>query len=127
MTKRQASAEPAQQLIVTWTAPGGAPQPIGRLSFDGVEYVFSYLAGVERIPEFRPLVGFPRLDEEYRSAHLFALFANKLMSRKRPDYHRYMVSLGLADDATGWEQLAASRGISHGNSIRVTEQIGEIK
>ncbi len=38
---------------------------------------------------------FPRLDEVYTSTHLFPVFANRLMSRARPDYSSFLQWLNI--------------------------------
>lgn len=68
--------------------------PIGRLTFDGGIYQFVYTQGVKEAQEkcaFKPLSSFPRLDEIYTSTQLFPVFANRLMSRSRPDYSSFYV------------------------------------
>ncbi|PAX58305.1 HIRAN domain-containing protein [Brunnivagina elsteri] len=73
---------------------------IGRLIFDGSVYKFVYTQGVKEAEEksaFKPLSSFPRLDEIYTSTQLFPVFANRLMSRSRPDYQRFIEWLNLAN------------------------------
>ena len=75
--------------------------PIGRLTFDGVNYQFIYIQGVKEAKEkcaFKPLASFPCLDEIYRSTYLFSVFANRLMSPSRPDYATFMKSLHILTD-----------------------------
>ena len=75
--------------------------PIGRLTFDGSVYQFVYTQGVKEAKEksaFKPLSSFPHLDEIYTSTQLFPVFVNRLMSRSRPDYQRFIKWLNIPND-----------------------------
>jgi len=74
---------------------------IGRLTFDGRLYKFVYTQGVKEAEAkgaFKPLSSFPCLDKVYTSTELFPVFANRLMSRSRPDYSRFMEWLNIPND-----------------------------
>ncbi|MEQ9232553.1 HIRAN domain-containing protein [Coleofasciculus sp. E2-BRE-01] len=74
---------------------------IGRLTFDGRLYQFIYTQGVKEAEAkcaFQPLSSFPYLDEVYTSTELFPVFANRLMSRSRPDYSSFMEWLNIPND-----------------------------
>ncbi len=87
---------------------------IGRLTFDRNIYQFVYTQGVKEAEEkcaFTPLLSFPRLDEVYTSTYLFPVFANRVMSRSRPDYSRFIEQLDLLnDDPSPMAILARSGG-----------------
>ncbi|NEQ71469.1 MAG: DNA-binding protein [Symploca sp. SIO2D2] len=89
----------AKTLFLAWQDPiSYCWFPIGRLTWDGIIYQFVYTQGVKEAQEqcaFKPLSSFPRLDEIYRSTQLFAVFANRLMSRSRPDYANFITWLNL--------------------------------
>ncbi|PSB51336.1 DNA-binding protein [filamentous cyanobacterium Phorm 6] len=73
--------------------------PIGRLTFDGTNYEFTYTQGVleaQRNWGFEPLASFPRLGEVYKSTYLFPVFANRLMPKNRPDYSSFIQWLNLS-------------------------------
>jgi hypothetical protein len=75
--------------------------PIGRLTFDQGIYQFVYTQGVKEAEEksaFKALSSFPRLDEIYTSTQLFPVFANRLMSRSRPDYSSFIEWLNIPND-----------------------------
>ncbi|MEQ8540563.1 MAG: DNA-binding protein [Coleofasciculus sp. D1-CHI-01] len=75
--------------------------PIGRLTFDGRLYQFVYTQGVKEAEDkcaFQSLSSFPCLDKVYTSTELFPVFANRLMSRSRPDYSRFMEWLNIPND-----------------------------
>ncbi|WP_449416093.1 HIRAN domain-containing protein [Phormidium nigroviride] len=74
---------------------------IGRLTFDGINYEFTYTQGVLEAQEkggFEPLASFPRLGEVYTSTYLFPVFANRLMPKSRPDYLSFIRWLNLSQD-----------------------------
>lgn len=74
---------------------------IGRLTFDRGIYQFVYTQGVKEAEEkctFTPLLSFPRLNEVYTSTYLFPVFANRVMSRSRPDYSSFIQWLNLPKD-----------------------------
>ena len=87
---------------------------IGRLTFDRGIYQFVYTQGVKEAEEkcaFTPLLSFPRLDEVYTSTYLFPVFANRVMSRSRPDYSSFIEQLDLLnDDPSPMAILARSGG-----------------
>ncbi len=87
--------------------------PIGRLTFDGSIYQFVYTQGVKEAEEkcaFKPLSSFPRLDEIYRSTQLFPVFANRLMSRSRPDYSSFIEWLNILNDENDLMAILARSG-----------------
>lgn len=100
-------------LYLAWRQPDRRWWPVGRLSHDGSQYVFTYTKGALSAAQggFHPLLSFPDLDEVYVSRELFPLFANRLPPRSRPDYQDYVEWLDLApggSDAMG--MLARSGG-----------------
>jgi hypothetical protein len=84
-------------LYLAWRQPDQRWWPIGRLSYDGAEYVFAYTKGARAALAggFRSLPSFPDLDETYYSKDLFPLFANRLPPRTRPDYDDFVEWLDL--------------------------------
>jgi hypothetical protein len=74
--------------------------PIGCLEFDGEQYEYYYINAVEKAIArgFDRIFSFPDLDRTYRSVYLFPFFSNRLMSRSRPDYQRYIDSLNIPPD-----------------------------
>ena len=87
-----------KKLFLAWQEPKSRHLfPIGCLEFDGAEYHFFYIKGVEkaRINGFNEVYSLPTLEKVYSSAHLFPLFSNRLMTRSRPDYAKYIQSLNI--------------------------------
>ncbi|HZI97884.1 MAG TPA: hypothetical protein VFD41_10220 [Actinomycetales bacterium] len=85
-------------------------EPVARLDRDAAGYRLRYLARALDVTDFRPLLGFPDLDGDYRSRSLFSLLAGRAMSPRRPDYRAYREALDLDTLAGPWDELAASQG-----------------
>ena len=64
--------------------------PVGRLELDGNIYRFVYTRGAQTLEGFQPFSGMPDLETIYESEQLFPLFANRLLSEKRPEYKAYL-------------------------------------
>lgn len=62
-------------------------------------YAFSYVTDADQIEGFSPLIQFPDVHRAYVSDGLPAFFANRVMSRQRESYGRYLAWLGLGDEA----------------------------
>ncbi|WP_239645540.1 hypothetical protein [Mycobacterium sp. UM_CSW] len=89
------------------------------LKFDGQTYTFHYIREAAKVLDFRPFLGFPRLDGRYESDNLFPLFAQRAMAPRRPDFQRWVTRLGLTEDSTPWEQIARSEGRREGDQIQL--------
>lgn len=72
-------------------------RPVGRLEHDGGLFRFWYTRGAQK-PGFRPFAQMERLDEVYESDELFPLFANRLLSKSRPEYEAYLRWSGFDAD-----------------------------
>jgi hypothetical protein len=117
---RGSSSDVPQRLVVAWQHPvSRAIAPVGFLSYDGHDYRFTYVRNAQRVKDFRPLLGFPELDRAYCSANLFPLFAQRAMDPRRPDFHRYIQSLGLDGEPSPWEQITRSEGHRQGDTIQL--------
>jgi len=53
---------------------------------------------------------FPEIDKEYESSFLFSAFARRLPERKRKDYVPILAELGITQQSTEFELLAATGG-----------------
>lgn len=118
-TDRDRYAPPGvARLAVAWRNPGTRSiRPVGLLSWNGSVYRFAYLRRAVAEPEFRPLLGFPSLERTYESSALFPLFAQRVMSPRRPDYRSYLAALDLESSVTPWEVMARSEGRREGDSV----------
>ena len=109
-----------ERLVVTWQHPNERGiQPIGFLSYDGHTYRFSYIRNALYVKDFRPMLGFGRLDQAYESRELFPFFAQRVMAVRRPDYESYVKQLGLEGQPDPWEQITRSQGHRHGDSFQL--------
>jgi hypothetical protein len=89
-----------KKLVLSWQKPESHHWfPIGCLEFDGEEYRFFYVQGVKQAKNngFTEIYSLPDLNRVYSSTHLFPLFSNRLMSRSRPDYQKYIESLNIPE------------------------------
>lgn len=123
ITLKTAINENLKTLFLAWQDPHRRDWfPIGRLTFDGNIYKFVYIQGVKEAQEksaFTPLLSFPRLDEIYTSTHLFPVFANRLMSRSRPDYQSFMEWLDIKNENDPITILARSGGERETDTLAV--------
>ncbi len=97
--------------------------PIGRLTFDSERYQFVYIKGAEDAKQqcgFQPLISFPQWDKVYYSTNLFPIFANRLMSRSRPEYKSFVERLNVPlDNDDPMVLLARSEGKRETDSLTV--------
>lgn len=82
---------------------------------------FRYFSQVAQDGSVRSLPGFPRLDRAAHSASLFPLFAQRVISGRRPDRSRVLSTLGLDESATAFEILAANGGRRQGDTIELIQ------
>jgi hypothetical protein len=115
------SVQTVNRLVVAWQHPQSRViAPVGLLEHrNDAGYRFRYLERALAVPDFQPFLGFPDLHRSYESARLFPIFAQRIMSPKRPDFPRYLRHLHLEDDATPWEQMARSEGRRTGDTVQV--------
>lgn len=78
-------------LFVAWRPPEthAGWRPIGRLDHEEGLYRFCYTHGAKR-DGFRGFRGMDQLGEVYESEELFPIFANRLLSKSRPEYESYL-------------------------------------
>lgn len=83
-------------------------------------YRFAYLTRELRRPDFRPLPGLTAAAKTAMSSPtLFPLFAERVISSRRPDRPASMAALGLPTDAAPFEVLARSQGHRVGDTIEL--------
>jgi hypothetical protein len=100
-------------LYLAWRQPDQRWWPVGRLSREGSEYVFTYTQGARSAEEagFRPLSSFPDFDQVYVSTQLFPTFQNRLPPQSRPDYEDFIEWMDLEHgEADPLVMLARSGG-----------------
>jgi hypothetical protein len=108
-------------LYVAWRDPDNRRWfPVGRLSFDGEVYRFVYTKGALQSSGFLPFARMEDLAASYESRELFPLFANRLLSKKRPEYPDFLqwvdVPAGQDDPLT---LLARTEGIRETDTLAV--------
>lgn len=83
-------------LFVAWQQPDSKEWvPVARLERVGGQYRFSYTRGALRVKDFQPFGRMDSLTAVYESETLFPLFANRVISKSRPEFKDYMRWLGL--------------------------------
>lgn len=88
-------------LYVAWRSnepDSGRWGPVGRLDHVGTGYRFLYTRGARRLEGFTPFPDMPDAQQVYESEALFPLFANRLITRSRPEYEAFLVWGGFDPD-----------------------------
>ena len=111
------------ELIVAWQNQYNREWiPIGKLHYDGDIYTFFYTKGAKRAKEagFKLLPRMDTLEQTYYASKeaLFPTFANRLLTKSRPEYEDYKQWLSLSDD-NAMEELAKNNGIRATDSIQL--------
>ncbi|WEY38821.1 HIRAN domain-containing protein [Paraburkholderia sp. SUR17] len=87
-----------QTIFVAWQQPSSREWiPVGRLDRYRGEFRFMYTRGAKRAENFRPFGRMDNLHGTYYSSVLFPLFANRVLTRSRPEFSRYFDWTGLPD------------------------------
>lgn len=111
------------ELVVAWQNQSNREWiPIGILCYDGNFYTFSYTRGAKRAKEsgFKLLPRMDILEQTYYAPKeaLFPTFANRLLTKSRPEYEDYKQWLSLDGD-NAMEELAKNNGIRATDSIQL--------
>lgn len=111
-------------LYIAWRSgepTNGRWGPVGRLEHGPRGYRFVYTRGAQTMEGFRPFPDMPQLDSVYESEALFPLFANRLLSRSRPEYEAYLTWGGfdLADQPDPLAVLGVTEGMRQTDSFEV--------
>jgi len=94
---------------------------VGFLTCQEAGYEFRYVQPADGI---RPLLGFGDVSRRYFSTEMFPLFAERIMSARRPDRASYLEALDLTEDSEPWEVLMRSGGRRAGDMIEVVPEPG---
>jgi hypothetical protein len=111
-------------VFIAWrggSSERGEWSPVARLDRVDGEYRFVYTQGARTLSGFRPFPGMSDLEEIYRSETLFPLFANRLLSRSRPEYEAWLTWSGF-DSRRPTEPLAllsVTEGIRQTDALEV--------
>lgn len=107
-----------RRLLVAWQNPDTRRITlVGILEHNAGRYCFRYLQAALDTQGFRPFLGFDDLQRRYESEQLFSLFRQRLMAHDRPDFDRYLDTLGLGESASPLAVLGRSGGSREGDSI----------
>lgn len=63
---------------------------VGRLRLEGKEWVFNYSDAFRQQDKIKPIVDFPSVDREYRSADLWPFFLLRIPSLKQPAVQEFL-------------------------------------
>ena len=117
---RGRAADAESQLLVCWQhLQEGRYYAVGLLSALEGGYAFNYLLQAHKAPGFSGFPGFSEFGRRYHSAHLFPIFAERVMDPARPDRARWLQLLDLTEDARPLEILASSGGRRPGDTIEL--------
>jgi hypothetical protein len=94
-------------------------QALGFLELRDQTYTFAYLRTALADERFRTLPGLSDTARRYSSDRLFPVFAERVISARRPDRQVSMAALGLSQDAALFEVLQRSGGRRVGDTIEV--------
>lgn len=72
--------------------------PVAQLTQNNGLFELRYTQGARRVPGFTGLGRMNELDQVYRSNELFPFFANRIISKSRPEFHDYQRWLGLESE-----------------------------
>lgn len=118
-------ADAAQQfrrlLVSVQETESRAYRPLGFLSREASGFRFRYLRSMAAREGFGPLPALPDRPEGVRSQTLFPVFAERVMSPRRPEYGMTLDAMDLDADAVPFEVLARSGGRRVGDLLEVTE------
>lgn len=107
-------------VLVTWQHPVIRNyEAVGVLTRARELYEFRYLERARGLAGFRPFLGFGELEADYRSPHLFPLFAERVLNEARPDRLSLFQALDLVEAAGPLEFLARSGGRRAGDTIEL--------
>jgi hypothetical protein len=108
-------------LFVAWQQPdSGEWIPVAKLEKKNELYCFSYTQGAYRAHGFLPFSRMDHLDAVYESSSIFPLFANRLISKSRPEFKDYLRWLGRENmEDSAMAMLALTGGIRGTDSIEL--------
>ena len=98
-------------LFLAWQDPETRGwYPVGRLSRDDGVYRFVYTKGAKRSKRFIPFGRMQDVTAAYESRELFPLFANRLLTKQRPEYKDFLDWLNVQDNEDDPLALLARTG-----------------
>ena len=108
-------------LYVAWQNPDNRSWfPVGKLTFDGQVYQFSYTRGAKKSSNFTCFGLMTDFNVVYESVDLFPLFSNRLIPESRPEYREFVDWLALQrNEADPIALLGRSEGVRGTDSLTV--------
>lgn len=118
---REPHLAPSDALLVTWQdVETPRHHAVGLLQRDRDDFFrFRYLTAAQKLPGFRPFLGFSDVNRTYVSSHLFPLFAERILQVGRPDRTALYAALGLVSSASPMDFLSRSGGQRAGDRIQL--------
>jgi hypothetical protein len=122
VTEARLSTDVPRRMLVTVRSGETVEEPhrlyrhVGFLTCRPDGYEFRYVQPADNV---RPLLGFADRSRTYFSTEMFPLFAERIMSARRPDRANYLEALDLSEDSEPWEVLLRSGGRRAGDTIEV--------
>ena len=97
---------------------------VGKLTQKGDYYQFQYTRGAGQCERFIPFTGMEDLTKLYQSEQLFPLFANRLLSKRRPEYKLLLSWLGMEGQSyCPLLILAKTGGIKSTDNLQVFPEV----
>lgn len=108
-------------LFLAWQDPDTRRWlPVGQLTHKNGRYRFGYTKGALVSKNFVPFGPMRDLRSVYESTELFPLFANRILSKNRPEYKQFLHWLNVPEDTVDQlSLLARTEGIRGTDSLRV--------
>lgn len=112
-------------LVVCWREPELREWiPIGRLWQEGGQFLFCYTEGLHKAQQNNNFSYFAEMTDPtktYVSDELFPIFKNRLLTKSRPEYKRYLQWLDLDENLTDLDELARTNGARATDSLQLFE------
>ena len=112
------------KIFLVWQDPKERSwHTVGRLTQEQDLFVFDYTQGAKN-DSFIPFSGMEKLDITYKSDKLFPLFANRLLSERRPEYKMLLSWLGLSEDnKSPLQVLAKTGGVKSTDNLQIFPEV----
>lgn len=117
--RQSSDVRPHRLLVTRKSSDSELYRPLGFLSFEDGEYSFEYIKKSVECDWFSPLPGLSNAASAYRSRQLFPIFAERVISSRRPDRPEALRALGLPADAAPFEVLNRTGGRRVGDTIEL--------
>lgn len=112
-------------LVVCWREPELREWiPVGRLWQEKQQFFFCYTQGLKKAQQNNNFSFFTEMTDPtktYFSDELFPIFQNRLLSKSRPEYKRYLEWLALDESLTALDELSRTNGARATDSLLLFE------